>query len=224
MNRKSLKQPIWAPDEIYQALLAYFGPQRWWPGETKIEIVVGAILTQNTDWRNVERSISRLKAANTLTLEALQLIDPILLQELIKPSGFMTAKSRTIQSTVNWLLTSQVFSNGMDASTHELRSQLMAIKGIGEETADSILLYALERPVAMADGYTRRIGNRIGFLEENANYRTCADWVETLAPLTAYDQGEIHAFIVRLAKAVCFKRAPNCADCPLTGKCSRIGC
>jgi len=144
--------------EIYQLLYDAFGPQHWWPGETTFEIMAGAILTQNTSWTNVEKAIANLKSAGYLTPEALHRIDLTQLAELIRPAGYYNIKAKRLKNFVNWLFDnySGELANLDTVYTDQLREELLAIKGIGRETADSILLYALGRPVFVVDAYTAR--------------------------------------------------------------------
>ena len=222
---KPVKKRIahWAPGEIYRALLTAYGPQHWWPGATKFEIVVGSVLTQNTDWRNVVRSVEKLNAAGIIDEQSLLNCHLLTLQELIRTSGYMIAKSQTLRTVSEWFLTNGSFKGLKKHPTDKLRKELLSLKGIGEETADAILLYALERPLAMSDAYTKRIVVRLGVLPEMAKYGDCAKWVATLAPMTVADQNEMHALIVHHGKFACKKQKPLCKDCALSKKCPRIG-
>ena len=216
-------KPRWTPGEIYRAFLTTYGPQHWWPGATKFEIVVGSVLTQNTDWRNVEHSVEKLNSAGLTDEASLLKCDIEKLQELIRPSGYMIAKSQTLRVVSEWFLKNGSFKGLKKRDTEKIREELLAHKGIGEETADAILLYALDRPLAMSDAYTKRIAVRLGVLNDTAKYGDCAKWVSTLAPMTTHDQNEMHALIVHHGKVTCKKRNPNCNGCVLSRKCPRIG-
>jgi len=202
--------------EIYELLFERFGPQHWWPGETQFEIITGAILTQNTSWANVEKAIANLKSANRLGPEALHSLDHPELAELIRPAGYFNIKAQRLKSFLDWLfenydgqLTSLEAMN-----TYHLRTELLAVKGIGPETADSILLYAFGRPVFVVDAYTARIAVRHHLIEPDAGYEQLQD---LFGSNLAQDVGlfnEYHALIVRLGKDFC-KPKPKCPACPL---------
>ncbi len=223
MSIKQKHKSQWAPGEIYRALFTAYGPQHWWPGATKFEIVVGSVLTQNTDWRNVERSVKNLNDAGIVDEKSLFNCKLEALQELIRPSGYMVAKSYTLRTVSHWLQRHGTFEGLAKKQTHILRDELLSLKGVGEETADAILLYALDRPLAMSDAYTKRIAVRLGVMWEAAKYEDCAHWVSTLAPMTTADQNEMHALIVHHGKVCCKKTKPLCEICALSNKCPRIG-
>jgi endonuclease-3 related protein len=150
--------------EIYQLLFERFGPQHWWPGETQFEIIVGAILTQNTNWQNVEKAIANLKAADLLGPQALHKMEVPQLAQLIRPAGYFNVKAKRLKSFIDWL-----FANyggdlrGLESvDTERLREELLSVKGVGRETADSILLYALNREIFVVDAYTARVAVRHG--------------------------------------------------------------
>ncbi|MDK9700045.1 MAG: endonuclease [bacterium] len=208
---------------IYQTLLKHYGAQHWWPGKSKFEIVVGCILTQNTNWRNVERSIANLLMQGIDTEEKYLELSEAAIKELIRPSGYQTAKGQTLQRLCNWLLSHSSFDGVQSIPTQQLRNELLSIKGIGPETADAILLYAMERPVTVSDAYTKRIAVRLGALPTLATYDDCVTWLTTLAPLTVPEQNELHALIVAHGKLTCHKRNPACDKCPLQNHCARIG-
>ncbi|MBN2138091.1 MAG: endonuclease III domain-containing protein [Sedimentisphaerales bacterium] len=202
--------------QIYEILYDSFGPQHWWPGDTQFEIIVGAILTQNTSWANVEKAIANLKAAGCLTVHAMNNLDQAELAELIRPAGYFNIKAKRLKSFLAWL-----FDNcagrledleAMD--THRLRAELLGIKGIGPETADSILLYAFDRPVFVVDAYTARIAVRHGLIEPDAGYEQLQDLFQSNLIEDFRLFNEYHALIVRLGKDFC-KPKPKCSDCPL---------
>lgn len=205
---------------VYERLLSCYGPQQWWPGETPFEIVVGAVLTQNTAWANVRRAIQNLEAAGLLTLEALQRADADTVRALIRPSGFYNVKYRRLRQLLDYL---RAQPDGWErlytAPLEALREELLAIQGIGPETADSILLYAFERPTFVVDAYTRRLFGRLGerWLEEAPYEAVRAQFMAHL-PTDRALYNEYHALIVVHGKARCRQR-PLCAACPLEEDC-----
>jgi endonuclease-3 related protein len=203
---------------LFQRLLGAYGPQHWWPGETRIEIMVGAVLTQNTAWRNVERAIDRLKAAAVLETRAIAGLPPEELADLIRPAGYFNVKARRLQSLCNFLLESGGIAALERLSTDVLRSRLLAVHGVGPETADDILLYAFERPVFVVDAYTRRLGGRLGLLAGGEGYEEIRHSFETAIGLDTRTFNELHALIVHHAKYFCRKR-PLCEECCLADHC-----
>ncbi|UCF16520.1 MAG: endonuclease III domain-containing protein, partial [Phycisphaerales bacterium] len=202
--------------EIYQLLYDAFGPQHWWPGETQFEIIVGAILTQNTNWRNVEKAIANLKSAKYLDPQELHRMDTEKLAGLIKPAGYYNIKAKRLKNLVDWL--SEDYdgdvANLQSIHTERLRDQMLAIKGVGRETADSILLYALDRPVFVVDAYTARIAIRHGLIEPGADYEQLRQLFESNLPEDVGLFNEYHALLVRAGKEFCRTRA-RCPGCPL---------
>jgi len=203
--------------EIFRRLHDRFGPQHWWPGDTAFEVAVGAILTQNTNWRNVERAISNLKAARALSPRRIRDMDEEELGLLIRPSGYFRQKSRRLKAFVDFLF--EQFGGRAAAmrrkSAPRLREALLGLNGIGPETADSILLYAAGKPVFVIDAYTIRVLGRHGLLDGGADYHAVqALFHRHLAPDAAL-YNEFHALFVRLGKDFCRPRKPACADCPL---------
>jgi endonuclease-3 related protein len=202
--------------EIYQVLLDQFGAQHWWPGDTPFEIIAGAILTQNTNWVNVEKAIANLKAAECLTPEGLHRLDVSQLAELIRSAGYYNIKARRLKSFVGWLFENYAgeLTNLDYVGTGQLRAELLAIKGIGYETADSILLYALARPVFVVDAYTARIAARHGLIDPGTDYEQLRELFEFNLPEDVRLFNEYHALLVRLGKQFCKPKA-QCAGCPL---------
>ena len=210
--------------EIYQLLFDAFGPQHWWPGETPFEVMTGAILTQNTSWINVEKAINNLKNANCLTPERLHTLDQQKLAELIRPAGYFNIKAKRLKNFINWLFENYdgQLENLKSINTNRLREELLRIKGVGYETADSILLYALDRPVFVVDAYTARIAIRHRLIAPEADYEQLRDLFESNLPksrkgcLSADVQlyNEYHALLVRLGKYFCKPKA-KCSGCPL---------
>jgi len=202
--------------EIYQLLFERFGPQHWWPGETKFEIITGAILTQNTSWANVEKAIANLKSADSLTPEKLYQFDVPQLAELIRPAGYFNIKAKRLKNFVTWLFENYEgkLTNLESLDTDQLRSELLAVKGIGPETADSILLYALNRPVFVVDAYTARIAFRHGLIEPNADYEQLRGLFQSNLPQDTQLFNEYHALLVKVGKEFCKPKA-QCSSCPL---------
>jgi len=202
--------------EIYEMLYDAFGPQHWWPGETPFEIVAGAILTQNTNWANVEKAIANLKSAGYLMPEALFRIDISQLAELIRPAGYYNIKAKRLKSFINWLYDNYdgEMSNLELVNTAQLRAELLVIKGIGRETADSILLYALGRPVFVVDAYTARIAMRHKLIDPGADYEQLRELFESNLTEDVQLFNECHALLVRLGKEFCRPKA-KCPGCPL---------
>lgn len=202
--------------EIYRRLFQAFGPRRWWPGETPFEVMVGAILTQNTSWRNVEKAIAALKAKGILTPEGIRRLELSELEGLIRSSGFYRVKARRLKTFVDFLF--HAFGGDLEkmrsADLWELRRKLLAVNGIGPETCDSILLYGLGKPIFVVDAYTKRILSRHGFIEEKASYEAVQRLFMDHLPPEERLFNEYHALLVRLAKSYCTKK-PKCALCPL---------
>jgi endonuclease-3 related protein len=203
-------------NRIYQLLLERFGPQHWWPGDTPFEIIVGAILTQNTNWGNVEKAIANLKSADCLTPEKLHHLELAPLAQLIRPAGYFNIKAKRLKSFVSWLFRNYDgdIRNLESLRTEELRDQLLAVKGIGHETADSILLYALARPIFVVDAYTARTAIRHGLIEPGADYEQLRELFQSNLAEDVQIFNEYHALLVRLGKQFCKPKA-LCPGCPL---------
>jgi len=201
---------------IFQILLSSFGKRNWWPGETELEIIVGAILTQNTTWKNVERAINNMKAQGVLDVDVLQAISNQELGEIIKPSGFYKQKSDRLKRFVNVLHDkfNKSIYNLKYYDTHDLRKLMLSINGIGPETADSILLYALNRPVFVVDAYTKRFLRNHRLYDGDGKYDDVQRYFMTNLPLDTYLFNEFHALIVCLCQNHC-KKVPACGLCPL---------
>ncbi|MBN2465241.1 endonuclease III domain-containing protein [candidate division WOR-3 bacterium] len=200
--------------DIHRRLFGAFGPQHWWPGDTQLEIAVGAILTQNTAWSNVEKAIAVLKSHRLLTLERLTPLSPTEIAPLIRSAGFYNIKAARLAAFLGWLKSTGGFAGLRRIPTAELRAQLLACHGIGPETADSILLYALSRPVFVVDTYTRRILSRYGLIVGDEHYDTLRAMFESTLPRSTRLYNEYHALLVRLAKTNC-RSQPSCDSCPL---------
>ena len=208
--------------DIYRHLLSAYGSQSWWPADTPFEVMLGAILTQNTAWANVEKAIDGLKAVCDLTPEGVLSLPIEQLQEAIRSSGYFRQKAGRLHAFCRFLL--REYKGDLTVMEHapvrKLRQQFLDLKGIGPETADSILLYALGKPVFVVDAYTTRLFSRLGLCDEKARYRDVqALFMDHLEP----DAGifnEYHALIVNHSKHTCMKRNPECAKCPLIDLCA----
>jgi endonuclease-3 related protein len=203
--------------EMYDRLFEAFGPQHWWPGRTRFEIVVGAVLTQNTNWLNVERAIENLKKQGRLSLDGILKCKE--LPKLIRPSGYYNVKARRLRALCEHIQEQGGLEAMFDLPIDELREGLLSVKGIGEETADSIVLYAAEKPVFVVDAYTRRVLARIGLIEGNEAYAHVQRLFMDSIPKDVQLYNEYHALLVKLGKAACKKREPDCASCPLNNLC-----
>jgi endonuclease-3 related protein len=205
---------------IYDLLYDRFGPRSWWPAETPFEVCIGAILTQNTAWTNVEKAIVALKQAAIMTPAAVRDIESEHLAQLIRSSGFFNIKSRRLKGFVEWLFASHEGSlNHMfSGDWRMLREELLQVRGIGPETADSILLYAGNKPTFVIDAYTRRLFHRLGFISENVGYDDTRALFMTHLLADERLFNEYHALIVEQCKQYCRKK-PRCMGCPLFDGC-----
>jgi endonuclease-3 related protein len=204
--------------DVYRKLFRALGPQHWWPGDTDFEMAVGAILTQNTNWTNVEKAIRNLKERGLLSPERLPEVPEQELAELIRPSGYFRVKAKRLGEFLRWMRASSPGSLRRALSSRDataLRGELLRVNGIGPETADSILLYAGGLPVFVVDAYTRRVFARHGFLEAEAPYEEIRAVFESNLPRDPALYNEYHALIVRVGKEFCRTREPRCDACPL---------
>lgn len=202
--------------KFYPALYREYGPQNWWPAETRLECAAGAILTQNTSWRNVEKAIDALREASMLSAEKLKAVPHERLAALIRPCGYHNLKAKRLKNFIDFLFAGYggVMENMLAEDTGRLREELLSVNGIGEETADSILLYALGKPVFVVDNYSRRILRRHRLIPEGASYSEMQKlFVRSLSP-DAEVFGEYHALIVKTGKLHC-RKTPRCEGCPL---------
>ncbi len=202
--------------DIYNSLFKSFGKQHWWPGDTDFEVVIGAILTQNTNWANVERAIKNLKAAKVFTPSKLHEIKMEKLAELIKPSGYFNVKAKRLKNFIEWLFFNY---NGSLPRLFKLdyavlREQLLSVNGIGRETADSIILYAAKKLTFVVDAYTKRVLVRHGLINENYSYDEIKAVFEENLPEKVSLYNEYHALIVMVGKHYC-KPKMQCEECPL---------
>jgi endonuclease-3 related protein len=203
---------------IYSKLLSHFGPQHWWPGETPFEVAVGAILTQNTNWGNVEKAIGNLKSAGALHARLLHEMPAGRLAELIKPAGYFNIKAKRLKNFIDLLADTHGGSMKRMAKGElpVLRKQLLRVNGIGPETADSILLYALKKPVFVIDAYTKRVLSRHNMMQHDEPYEAFQELFHAHLPKDVVLFNEYHALFVRVAKEHCRTR-PLCTGCPLEG-------
>lgn len=202
--------------EMFNLLSDYFGPRNWWPAETELEVMIGAVLTQNTNWKNVEKAIANLKKKELLAIENLYAIRASELAQEIRPAGYYNIKAKRLKHLINFIV--EAYNGNLSSllgdETQALREGLLSVNGIGPETADSILLYAANRPVFVIDTYTHRIISRHGMAEEQTTYRELQDlFMDNLSedPLLF---NEFHALIVETGKEFCRKK-PLCENCPL---------
>jgi endonuclease-3 related protein len=204
--------------EAYERLLGAFGPQHWWPGDSPFEIMVGAVLVQNTAWRNVERAIANLRAAGVMEPRALYALPPEELAELIRPAGYYQVKTRRLRNLLKFVIDKHDGSleRMFRTDVATLRDHLLAIHGIGPETADAILLYAGGMATFVVDTYTHRVLARHGWIGYEADYHEIKDHFESALPADAALYNEYHALLVRVGKEFCRRAAPQCDACPLT--------
>lgn len=205
--------------EIYRLLYRHYGPQQWWPGETPFEVMIGAVLTQNTSWKNVEKAIDNLKRAGMLSYEKMSTLPVALLAEYIRPAGYFNIKAARLRNL--FLLVRERYDGSVERmlteETGELRQALLSVKGIGPETADSILLYAAQRPVFVVDTYTYRILTRHDLIGGDVTYDELQQFfMDNIEPDTVL-YNEFHALLVCAAKDYCRKTNPRCSVCPLQG-------
>ena len=206
--------------DIFERLQQQYGDQHWWPGETPFEIIVGAILTQSTAWKNVEKAIANLKRENLLNNQALLKINEKKLAQLIRSSGYFNAKAKKLKSFVHFLQTRYQGSlkKMFAIPLPELRKELLTVHGIGEETADSILLYAGNKPIFVIDAYTKLICSRLGLVKPEMNYQELQRLFMHRLPTNRKLFNEYHALLVAFGKNQCTKR-PNCVLCILKDHC-----
>jgi len=217
MGSKALGKTL---QDVYHRLLNYYGPQHWWPADSPFEVIIGAILTQSAAWGNVEKAIANLKSKGVLSSPTLRQLPVEELSQLIYPSGYYNAKALKIKSFVNWL--EKYYDDSLDRLfaliTPLLRQELLSVNGIGEETADSIILYAARKPVFVIDAYTRRIISRLGLEPHTNSYGAFQDLFMQNLPHEERLFNEYHALFVSHGKTAC-KKAPLCKVCCLSSLC-----
>jgi len=223
MNRRVVTEIVADPNtgpvlmRYFAAMSQNLGPMHWWPATTPFEVIVGAILTQNTSWGNVERAIANLRAAGMLTPSAISAARMAKLAALVRPSGYFRQKAKKLKAFVRFL---QVEYGGslkrmFETPTEILREKLLSVHGIGPETADSILLYAGNHPVFVVDAYTHRIFGRHGITDGKPEYESVRALFEGALPRDSQLFNEFHALVVNTGKNWCRKKEPRCAECPL---------
>lgn len=205
--------------EAYRLLYDHFGPQDWWPGDSPFEIMVGAILTQNTNWSNVQKAIHNLKTEGLLSYRSLSQLTADEIAQFIRPAGYYNLKAQRLKNLLDML---KINYRGELALFFEddlgsARENLLTVKGVGPETADSILLYACGHPVFVVDMYTHRVFSRHNLLEEESDYSMIQDVFLDHLPEDMQLYNEFHALIVRVANMFCKKTKPLCGKCPLKG-------
>lgn len=210
-----------APLEVYEALLDSYGPQGWWPGETSFEVIVGALLTQQTSWTSVERAIANLRRAKLLSPERLAEAEPGSVEGHVRCTGFYRQKARAVLEMSRYIADEYggSVSDLLAGSAEEKRAELLRLRGVGHETADSILLYVKGAPVFVVDAYTHRLFGRLGYALAR-DYETTRRWFERRLPKDARLYGEYHALIDVHCKTRC-TREPECGGCALAGRCRR---
>lgn len=205
--------------EVYQNLFDYFGPQNWWPGETPFEIIVGAVLTQNTNWGNVSKAINNLNDAGLLRFNSLKLLTVDEIASHIRPSGYYNLKAKRLRNLLDMI--EEIYFGELDLfledSLDSARDNLLSVKGVGPETADSILLYACGLPTFVIDTYTHRVFSRHQLVDEETDYESLQDLFVSKLPQDVQLFNEYHALIVRVASTYCKKTNPLCEQCPLQG-------
>ena len=202
---------------VYVKLYRRFGPQGWWPAKTPFEVMVGAVLTQNTNWGNVEKAIAGLKRRRLLSAARMAAMPRAALARLIRPAGYYNVKARRLKACVDFFNARYAgqWRRMARQDTQSLRALLLEVNGIGEETADSILLYALGKPVFVVDAYTKRIFSRHGFFPHDMPYAAAQSFFMSELKQDTRLFNEFHALIVRTGKEYCRKRSPRCDSCPL---------
>lgn len=202
---------------MHQAMLEALGPSGWWPADSAFEVVVGAVLTQNTSWKNVEKALTALNAAAVLSGPALLALPEETLARHIQPAGHFRVKAKRLRNLLIWLEDRCGFDLEQLAlqPLDTLRQDLLTVKGVGPETADSILLYALGLPTLVVDAYTARILHRHGLVPEDVRYGELQEYCMDRLPQDVALYNEFHALVVRVGNSFCKKRTPQCAGCPL---------
>ena len=210
--------------DVYHLLRGHHGPQKWWPADTPFEVMVGAILVQRTTWTNTRRAIENLKRAGKLSPRAIRDTGEEDIQELVKPSGFFRTKARKLRALSEFL--GERYGDSLEAmselSDSELRGELLSVYGVGDETADDIMLYAFGRPLFVVDAYTRRIFGRLGLVDPNLKYADVQSVFQDGIPRDVALYNEYHGLIVVHGKAIC-KTRPVCSECPLDTVCPKVG-
>ncbi len=200
---------------VYESLTTAFGPQNWWPAEGPEEMIIGALLTQNTTWNNVEKALTNLRLKNLLSFSAILDTPLTEIESLIKPSGYFRQKSRRLKNLAKTIVNTGGLQTLETIATAKLREWLLDLHGVGPETADSILLYAFERPIFVIDTYTLRISKRHKWLPENAGYIEAQKMFTQELPAEVSLFNDFHALFVQIGKNFCRPNQQKCNDCPL---------
>lgn len=212
-RRKASRMALFS---LYRALYRHYGPRHWWPADTPFEVVVGAILTQNTAWKNVEKAIRNLKGENLLSPARLSGVSVSKLAGLIRPAGYFNVKAARLKNFLQFLKKKyqNQLANLFRLPLSELRSELLSVNGIGEETADSIILYAADRGIFVVDAYTRRLLARHRYIRGDETYGSLQLLFHRALPRRVSLFNEFHALIVETGKDYC-RKTPRCETCPL---------
>lgn len=210
--------------KIYELLFKKYGDQHWWPAETQFEVIVGAVLTQFISWSNVVKAIDNIKSNNMMDTQKLYECDIELIKELIKPAGFFNRKAVILKAVVTFLV--EEFGGELDVMfqmpSAALREKLLNVKGIGPETADSILLYAGYKKIFVVDAYTKRIFTRLGYLKGEEKYHEVQSFFMRYLPEDVDLYNQYHALIVKLGSSCCSGKKPKCSSCALNGWCKYL--
>jgi len=206
---------------VYNRLLKHYGDRQWWPAETPFEVMIGAVLTQNTAWTNVEKAIANLRSNCALDATVLAELPHARLAKWIKPSGYFNIKAKRLQNFCRWYIEQGEYHRLKKKTTKQLRAALLMVNGVGPETADDILLYAFGRPVFVIDAYTRRLFSRLGILDGEHTYDVLRVAIETALEHDAALFNQYHALIVEHAKNVC-RTKPLCGECVLRKGCAGV--
>ncbi len=202
--------------KVFDQLLDSFGPQHWWPGNSPLEVMVGAVLVQSTNWKNVEQALENLHASDAMDAARILALDEQELQQLLRPAGYYRRKTRRLRSLMQFFV--EHYAGSIElmrrAKHFELRKQLLAVHGIGPETADAILLYALDKPAMVVDTYTHRVFARHGWVDFDADYHQLQAHLVSELPEDVSTYNELHALLVQVGKSYC-RKVPRCEACPL---------
>ncbi len=206
-------------EELYERLWTRYGPQHWWPASSRFEMIVGAVLTQNTAWVNVEKALTGLRSRGLLSIRALSRLSCEEMAPLLRSSGYYNQKARRLRAFLDFL--NDRYNGTLQSldrlETGRLREELLQLHGFGRETVDSILLYAFQRRVFVVDAYTRRIFSRHGYCSAEVGYEELRSWIEARIPAETAYYNEFHALIVAVGKTHC-RPSPRCHGCPLESK------
>ncbi len=204
-------------NHLYSSLYGYYGAQNWWPAESELECILGTILTQNTTWKNVEKAINQLKQQGLISIERLNNISTDNLAQIIRSSGYFNQKAMKLKNFASFVNANCAgnLEEMLSEELYTLREKLLSIKGIGPETADSIILYAAKKPMFVIDAYTYRILSRHGLIAEDSSYQEMQELFMDSLPDDTEMFNEYHALLVKVGKEHCKKKSPVCSGCPL---------